>query len=173
MNKRIMIVDDSSTMRQILRRLLEKNGFVIAGLAENGVEAVKRYSEVKPDLVTLDMIMPRQNGLETLKQIKQLDPGAVVVMVSSLSAKDPIMECAKAGANHYILKPFNEDKVMTVLQEVLGPMPEAASDSPAEIPDSSADDIVAQTTTHEAASQQPAHDIATQPRDDEESDDDW
>ncbi|MBI3621224.1 MAG: response regulator, partial [Nitrospirae bacterium] len=120
MGKRVMIVDDSSTMRLVLRRLLEKNGFEVAGMAENGVEAVKHYPILRPDFVTLDMIMPQQNGLDTLKQIKQLDPKAVVIMVSSLASKDPIAECTQAGAKHYILKPFDEEKVLKVLREVLG-----------------------------------------------------
>lgn len=121
MGKRVMIVDDSSTMRLVLRRLLEKNGFEIAGMMENGIEAVKHYPTLTPDVVTLDMIMPQQNGLETLKQIKKLDPKSVVIMVSSLASKDPIAECAQAGASSYILKPFDEAKVMKVLQDVLGP----------------------------------------------------
>jgi two-component system chemotaxis response regulator CheY len=116
-----MIVDDSSTMRLVLRRLLEKNGFEVVGMMENGIEAVKRYPALTPDVVTLDMIMPRQNGLDTLKQIKKLDPKAVVIMVSSLASKDPIAECAQAGAKHYILKPFEEANVLKVLQEVLRP----------------------------------------------------
>ncbi|MEW6324260.1 MAG: response regulator [Nitrospirota bacterium] len=119
MKTRAMIVDDSSTMRQILRGLLEKNGFDVAAMAESGVEAVERYPEVKPDFVTLDMIMPRQNGLVTLEQIKRLDPNAIVIMVSSLAAEDSIVVCKEAGAADYILKPFDEAKVMAVLQRVL------------------------------------------------------
>jgi two-component system, chemotaxis family, chemotaxis protein CheY len=120
MSKRALIVDDSSTMRMMLRRLLEKNGFAVAGVSVNGVDAVKLYQELKPDFVTLDMIMPRQNGLETLKQLKQIDPNATVIMISSLSAKDRLTECAASGAKDYILKPFNEENVMTVLRKVLG-----------------------------------------------------
>jgi two-component system chemotaxis response regulator CheY len=120
MSKRALIVDDSSTMRLMLRRLLEKNGFTVAGVGVNGADAVKLYQELKPDFVTLDMIMPRQNGLETLKQLKQIDPNATVIMISSLSAKDRLSECAVSGAKDYILKPFNEENVMTVLRKVLG-----------------------------------------------------
>ncbi|MEW6324907.1 MAG: response regulator [Nitrospirota bacterium] len=121
MSKRALIIDDSGAVRQMLRRLLEKNGYTVAGVGENGIDAVRLYQELKPDFVTLDMIMPRQNGLETLKQLKRIDPGATVIMVSSLSAKDPVDACAAAGAKHYIFKPFNEDSVMAVLREVLGP----------------------------------------------------
>ena len=120
MKKKVMIVDDSSTMRQILRRMLEKNGFEVAGVAENGAEAVVQYEALKPDFVTMDMIMPQQNGLEALKQIRKIDPQATVVMVSSMAANDPIVACKQAGAKHYILKPFDEEKVMAVLKEVLG-----------------------------------------------------
>jgi two-component system, chemotaxis family, chemotaxis protein CheY len=120
MSKRVLIVDDSSTIRLMLSRLLEKNGFTVVGVGANGVDAVTLYQKLKPDFVTLDMIMPRQNGLETLKQLKQIDPGATVIMISSLSAKDRLTECAAAGAKHYIFKPFNEENVMTVLRSVLG-----------------------------------------------------
>ncbi len=117
--KKILIVDDSSFLRNSLRKLLEEGGFEVVAMAENGLEGVARYKELKPDLVTLDIIMPQMGGLEALKAIRHLDPGARVVVVSSLSAKEPIQECGRAGAKGYILKPFDASKVLEVVKKAL------------------------------------------------------
>jgi two-component system chemotaxis response regulator CheY len=120
MGKRALIVDDSSMMRQMIRGLLEENDVEIVGAASNGKEAVELYQQLKPDFVTLDMIMPQQSGLQTLKQLRQLDPQAIVIMISSLSAEDSAAVCAEAGASDYILKPFTEEQVVAVLNKTLG-----------------------------------------------------
>jgi two-component system chemotaxis response regulator CheY len=120
MGKRALIVDDSSMMRQMIRDLLEENDVEIVGAASNGKEAVELYQQLKPDFVTLDMIMPQQSGLQTLKQLKQLDPQAIVIMISSLSAEDSAAVCTEAGASDYILKPFTEEQVVAVLNKTLG-----------------------------------------------------
>jgi two-component system, chemotaxis family, chemotaxis protein CheY len=120
MGKRALIVDDSSMMRQMIRGLLEERDIEIVGTASNGKEAVELYQQLKPDFVTLDMIMPQQSGLQTLKQLRQLDPQAIVIMISSLSAEDSATVCAQAGASNYILKPFTEEQVVAVLNKTLG-----------------------------------------------------
>jgi len=121
MTKRALVVDDSGMMRQMIRTLLEKNGVEVVGAAENGKQAVELYTELKPDFVTMDMIMPQQSGLQTLKQIRQQDPQAVVIMISSLSAEDSAAVCTEVGASGYIVKPFTEEQVLAVLNEVVGP----------------------------------------------------
>jgi len=121
MKKRALIVDDSGMMRQMIRTLLEKNGVEVVGAAENGKQAVELYTELKPDFVTMDMIMPQQSGLQTLKQIRQQDPQAVVIMISSLSAEDSAAVCTEVGASGCIVKPFTEEQVLAVLNEVVGP----------------------------------------------------
>lgn len=99
--------------------MLEHHGCQVVATASNGLEAVKKYKELKPDFVTLDLVMPQMGGIQTLVLLKKIDPEAVVIMVSSMSGKDKILECAKAGASHYILKPFEEEKVVEVLNKVV------------------------------------------------------
>ena len=117
--KKILIVDDSNFLRNALKKILEGNGYEVVGTAENGLEAVSKYKELKPDLVTLDIIMPQLNGLQAIKMLRSIDPNALVVMVSSMSSKESITDCVKEGAKNYILKPFEEAKVIEVIQKVL------------------------------------------------------
>lgn len=117
--KKILVVDDSSFMRNALKEILEKLGYQVVGTAENGVEALARYRDLKPDVVTLDIIMPQMGGLQGLKLIKSFDPRAVVVMVSSMADRESVTDCAKAGATHYLLKPFDQTKVAEVMKRVM------------------------------------------------------
>ena len=117
--KRILVADDSSFLRNALKKIMEKNGYEVIGMAENGLETVTKYKELKPDLVVLDVIMPQMNGLEVLKLLRAVDPNAAVVMVSSMSTKESVVNCIQAGAKNYILKPFEEAKVIEVVQKVL------------------------------------------------------
>ncbi|MCI0526111.1 MAG: response regulator [Nitrospira sp.] len=116
--KRTLVVDDSSFLRNSLKKILEDHGYEVVGMAENGLEAITKYKELKPDLVTLDIIMPQMNGLEVLKLLKAVDPNACVVMVSSMSAQQSVTDCVQAGAKNYILKPYEADKVIAVIQKV-------------------------------------------------------
>lgn len=116
--KKILVVDDSSFMRNSLKTMLEKLGYSVVGTAENGVEAVAKFRDLKPDVVTLDIIMPQMGGVQGLKLLKSVNPNAVVVMVSSMADRDSITECLKAGATHYLLKPFDEAKVAEVMKRI-------------------------------------------------------
>ena len=117
--KRILVVDDSSFLRNSLKKILEDHGYEVVGAAGNGLEAITKYKELKPDLVTMDIIMPQMNGLEALKLLKAVDPNACVVIVSSMSAKQSVTDCIQAGAKNYILKPFEAQKVIAVIQKAL------------------------------------------------------
>ena len=119
MAKRALVVDDSPYIQKELSKILEKNGCEVVGTAANGLEGVKKYKELKPDFVTLDLVMPQMGGIQTLALLKKIDAEATVIMVSSMSGKDKIVECAKAGAKHYILKPFEEEKIVEVLEKVV------------------------------------------------------
>jgi two-component system chemotaxis response regulator CheY len=119
MAKRALVVDDSPYIQKELSKILEKHDCEVVATAGNGLEAVKRYKELSPDFVTLDLVMPQLGGIQTLVLLKKIDPQAKVIMVSSMSGKDKILECAKAGASHYILKPFEEDKIAEVLNKVV------------------------------------------------------
>lgn len=117
--KKILVVDDSSFLRNALKKILEGRGYEVVGMAENGLQAVTQYKELKPDLVTMDIIMPQMNGLQALQMLRSVDPAVSVVMVSSMSSQESVMDCVKAGAKNYILKPFEEEKVIEVIEKVL------------------------------------------------------
>lgn len=117
--KRILVVDDSSFLRNSLKKILEDHGYEVLGTAENGLEAIAKYKELKPDLVTLDIIMPQMNGLEVLKLLRAVDPNACVVMVSSMSSKQSVIDCVQAGAKNYILKPYEAEKIIAAIQKAL------------------------------------------------------
>lgn len=117
-SKRFLVVDDSEAMRDTLVRILEKLGHQVIGTARDGVEAIAKYRDLKPDVVTLDIIMPKMGGVESLRLLRTVDPQAVVVMVSARSDKTAVLECAKAGATHYLIKPFEQEKVAEVLDRV-------------------------------------------------------
>jgi two-component system chemotaxis response regulator CheY len=117
--KKVMIVDDAAFMRLAIKNMLENNGFEIVGEAENGLEAVKKYKELKPDLVTMDITMPEMTGLDALKAILAMDSGAKVIMVSAMGQESFVKESVLQGAKSYIVKPFKEDHVVRTINNVL------------------------------------------------------
>ncbi|HAA38341.1 MAG TPA: response regulator [Firmicutes bacterium] len=115
---RVLVVDDAAFMRMAIKNMLESNGMEIVGEAENGAVAVKKYVELKPDLVTMDITMPEMNGLDALKAIMQLDPQAKVIMVSAMGQEAMVKEAIMSGAKSFIIKPFKEDHVIKTLQKI-------------------------------------------------------
>lgn len=109
---RVLIVDDALFIRTTLKKMLEQNGYDVVGEAENGLEAVLKYNELKPDLVTMDITMPRMDGLTALKAIKKTNPSAKVVMITALGKEDTVKEAILAGASGFIVKPFVEEQVL-------------------------------------------------------------
>ncbi|MEW6107579.1 MAG: response regulator [Nitrospirota bacterium] len=118
--KKILIVDDSEQTRKSLRDILEKYKLNVVGESNNGAEAIKLFSSLSPDIIMLDIIMPQLGGIETLRILRSLNKDVKIIMVSALDSMDRVKECMKAGANHYILKPFEEGKVMEILKKVAG-----------------------------------------------------
>ncbi len=120
--KKILIADDSQQIRKSLREILEKNQYDVLGEAGNGLEAINLYKSLspEPDIVLLDIIMPQLGGIETLRILKSLNSDIRVVMVSALDSLDRVQECMKVGAKHYILKPFDENKVIEIIRKVAG-----------------------------------------------------
>lgn len=119
MGKRILIVDDAAFMRMMIKDIINKNGYEIAGEAENGLMAVQLYGELKPDLVTMDITMPEMDGIEALKQIKAKDPGAKVIMCSAMGQQAMVMEAIQSGARDFVVKPFQQDRVIQALEKAL------------------------------------------------------
>jgi len=116
---KVLVVDDAAFMRMMLKDILLKGGFEIAGEATNGAEAVRLYQELKPDLVTMDITMPEVDGIAAVKEIKKIDPSAKVVMVSAMGQQAMVIEAIQAGASDFIVKPFQPDRVLEALKKAL------------------------------------------------------
>ncbi len=117
---KILVVDDAIFMRSMIRDIFAREPFVIAGEAENGTEAVRLYRELRPDLTTMDIVMPQMDGISALREIIRIDPNAKVVMCSALGQEALIAEAIEAGARDFIVKPFQPGRVLKVVQSVLG-----------------------------------------------------
>jgi two-component system chemotaxis response regulator CheY len=117
--KRVLIVDDALIMRKRIREIAEEAGWQVAGEAEDGEEAVVLYQREKPDLVTLDIVMPKLDGVAALKQIMHDDPQARVVMVSAVNQKGKLAECIQGGATDFIVKPFEKASLRSFFEKYL------------------------------------------------------
>ena len=120
MGKNILICDDAAFMRMMIKDILSKNGYTIAGEAENGIKAVEKYSEVKPDLVMMDITMPEMDGIQALKKIKSMDASATVIMCSAMGQQAMVIESIQSGAKDFIVKPFQADRVLEAVKKAIG-----------------------------------------------------
>jgi two-component system chemotaxis response regulator CheY len=116
--KRVLIADDSKVMRESLKTILEKCHCEVVGMAENGAQVISQYKDLKPDLITLDIVMPQLNGIDTLKTLKSIHAEVKVIMVTSLATQQDVIKCKDLGANYYILKPFEDSKVIETIKMV-------------------------------------------------------
>jgi len=119
MSKRVLIADDAAYMREMLRDILTQGGYEVVAEASDGDEAVECFGDHSPDLVTLDIVMPRKSGLEALREIMQRDPGACVVMCSALGQEALVKDMLSAGARGYLVKPFKPDQVLDIVAKAL------------------------------------------------------
>ncbi|MCY7753569.1 response regulator [Bacillus haynesii] len=117
---RVLIVDDAKFMRDKIREILETEDLQVAGEAENGEEAVLLYQKLQPDLVIMDITMPVKNGIEALKDMIQLNPKVKVIMCTAMRQQRIVVEAIEAGAKDFIVKPFEETKVVEAIRHVLG-----------------------------------------------------
>ena len=115
---RVMVVDDALFMRNMLKDIFVRAGHDVVAEAENGEIALELYQELKPDLVTMDIVMPRKSGIEALQDIMALDASACVVMVSALGQDSLVLEAVESGAKDFIVKPFKEEKVLEIVNRV-------------------------------------------------------
>ena len=120
MGKQILIVDDAAFMRMMLKDILTKNNYIVCGEAANGREAIDKYKELKPDLVTLDITMPEVDGIAALKEIKKVDGGAKCIMCSAMGQQAMVIESIQAGAIDFIVKPFQADRVVDAIKKIIG-----------------------------------------------------
>ena len=119
MAQSVLIVDDALFMRMMIKDILSKDGFEIVGEAENGVEAVKKYAELHPDIVTMDIVMPEMDGIEAVRNIIKIDPAAKVLMCSAMGQQPLVVEALEAGAKDFIIKPFQPAKVVEAVRKAL------------------------------------------------------
>jgi two-component system chemotaxis response regulator CheY len=120
MSKRILLVDDASFMRMMLKDILVKNSYDISGEASDGLMAIEKYIETKPDVVIMDITMPNMDGLQTLVELKKLDPEAKVIMCSAMGQESMVIDAIKSGAADFIVKPFQADRIIKAVRKVAG-----------------------------------------------------
>jgi two-component system chemotaxis response regulator CheY len=116
---RVLIADDASFMRQMIRDIIEPEGFEVVGEASDGVEVIEKFKELHPDMVMMDIVMPKCSGIDSVKGIIAMDPTARVVMCSALGQESLVMEAIEAGAKDFIVKPFKPETVVSTLKKAL------------------------------------------------------
>src|SRR5581483_12021619 len=124
--RRLLVVDDALFMRKMISGVAAEAGWEVVGEAANGVEAVALYKELRPDLVTMDLVMPEMGGLEALRLIRAGDPQARIVVVTALDQKQTLMDSIREGAIDFIVKPFERQRILNLLAKLGGGAPPAA-----------------------------------------------
>lgn len=116
----VLVVDDSTFMRNSLKNIITSNGYyIIAGEARNGIEAIKKYRELKPDVMIMDIVMPDMSGIDAIKKIKEYDKDARIITCSSMGQKSFIVDAIEAGAKDFVVKPFQPGRVLKALANAL------------------------------------------------------
>jgi two-component system, chemotaxis family, chemotaxis protein CheY len=119
MAARVLIVDDLSFIKLLIRDTLEKTGFEVVGEASNGIEAIELYRKLKPDVVLMDITMPRMDGIQALQEIIKYDKNAKVIMCSALGQQRLIIQSIQYGAKDFIVKPFKQERIVGAIKKVL------------------------------------------------------
>ena len=118
--RKILVVDDAKVIRMVIKRLLTQHGYQVAGEAGNGREALEKNKELRPDGVTMDIIMPEMDGIQGLKEIIAFDKQAKVIMISAIDQHDSLTDGIRNGAADYVVKPFEDDRMVTALKNIFG-----------------------------------------------------
>jgi two-component system chemotaxis response regulator CheY len=116
----VLVCDDAIFMRTMISDILSQAGYEIVGEAETGAQAVERYKQLKPDLVTMDIVMPDLGGIEAVREIVKFDPSARILMCSAMGQQALVVEAIQAGARDFVVKPFQPSRVLEAVQRVLG-----------------------------------------------------
>ena len=117
--KKVLIVDDAAFMRMMIKDILTKNGFDVVGEAADGAQAVEKFKELTPDLVTMDITMPEMDGITALKEIKKIDPNSIVIMCSAMGQQAMVIDAIQAGAKDFIVKPFQAERVLEAINKAI------------------------------------------------------
>jgi two-component system chemotaxis response regulator CheY len=116
----VLICDDAVFMRTMISDILEESGYEIVGQAESGVQAIERYKALRPDLVTMDIVMPDMGGIDAVREITSFDANAKILMCSAMGQQALVVEAIQAGAKDFVVKPFQPSRVLEAVQRVLG-----------------------------------------------------
>ncbi len=119
MSTRVLVVDDAAFMRQIIRGILSEMGCEVVAEANDGNEACTKYQQTRPDLVTMDLIMPNKGGLEAMREIRESDPDARIVVISAIDQRQTLLEALRHGAVDYVVKPFETDRVREAISRAI------------------------------------------------------
>ena len=119
MNQTVLVCDDAIFMRTMISDILSQAGFEVVGEAESGLQAVEKYRILKPDLVTMDIVMPDMGGIEAVREICKDDPEAKILMCSAMGQQALVVEAIQAGAKDFVVKPFQPSRVLEAVQRVL------------------------------------------------------
>lgn len=120
MSQTVLICDDTMFMRMVIRRILETNGYSVVGEAESGPDAVSKFATLKPEIVTMDVVMPDHSGIEALRRIRALNPRACVIMCSALGQDQLLHEAQAAGAAGFVIKPFQAHDLIAAVERATG-----------------------------------------------------
>ena len=116
---RVLVVDDAAFMRMMIKDILRKGGYEVVGEAEDGAKAIEKYKELQPDLVTMDITMPDMDGIAAVKEIRKIDPNALIIMCSAMGQQAMVIDAIQAGARDFVVKPFQPDRVLEAVRKVL------------------------------------------------------
>lgn len=116
----ILVVDDAAFMRMMVKDILSKNGFEVAGEAENGMDAVEKFKELDPDLIIMDITMPEMDGIQAVKEIMKVNNQAKIIMCSAMGQQAMVIEAIQAGAKDFVVKPFQAERIVDSVNKVLG-----------------------------------------------------
>ena len=120
MGHRVLVCDDAIFMRTMISDILSGAGYEVVGEAETGLQAIERYRELKPDLVTMDIVMPDMGGIDAVREIVKNDPNAKILMCSAMGQQALVVEAIQAGAKDFVVKPFQPSRVLEAVQRVVG-----------------------------------------------------
>ncbi len=120
MSHTVLVCDDAIFMRTMIADILQQSGFEVIGEAETGVQAIEKYQQLQPDLVTMDIVMPDMGGIDAVREITKLDPNARILMCSAMGQQALVVEAIQAGAKDFVVKPFQPSRVLEAVQRVLG-----------------------------------------------------
>jgi two-component system, chemotaxis family, chemotaxis protein CheY len=123
-SRTVLIVDDIPYVRKTLKQILSQRGYKVVAEAENGEDAIRLFEETQPDLVTMDLVMPKMNGVEATRKILKLNPDARIIILSAMMQENLVADAILAGAKDYIIKPFQTDEVMKVMEQACADLPD-------------------------------------------------